>query len=80
MSDFNKGDLVILKSGGPVMTVADVGDYSPIHAEDAVKCVWFEEIKGTSTVKEYIFDPSNLEKYTKAAMTGGPLGVRRAGY
>lgn len=80
MSEFAKGDLVVLKSGGPVMTVADVGDYSPMHSEDAVKCVWFEEVKGTSTVKEHVFDPTNLEKHTKASIPTGSLGTRRTGY
>lgn len=36
MADFKKGDTVRVKSGGPLMTVAELGP------EDGVKCVWFD--------------------------------------
>ena len=42
MSDiqFKKGDLVQLKSGGPIMTIENIGEYgSP--SETKVKCTWF---------------------------------------
>ncbi len=42
MNRFKKGDLVILKSGGPVMTVEDMGDYLMGGGpQNGVKCVWF---------------------------------------
>lgn len=37
---FRPGDLVVLKSGGPVMTVAKVGP-SPISLKPVVCCVYF---------------------------------------
>lgn len=42
MAEFKKGDTVRLKSGGPLMTVADVGDFGPVGPADGVKCVWFD--------------------------------------
>jgi uncharacterized protein YodC (DUF2158 family) len=42
---FSKGDVVILKSGGPKMSVVDIGDYGPMGPEDGVKCVWFDKTK-----------------------------------
>ncbi|ATG94628.1 DUF2158 domain-containing protein [Paracidovorax citrulli] len=52
MSDFKKGDVVILKSGGPDMTIVDIGDYSPQYSESAAKCQWFDG----KTPREEIFD------------------------
>jgi uncharacterized protein YodC (DUF2158 family) len=43
------GDLVKLKSGGPVMTVVDVD-------EDEVTCVWFRKLR------EADFETVTLEK------------------
>ncbi len=62
MSGFAKGDVVQLKSGGPLMTVSDVGDYSKNMVsgpKEAVKCIWFDKEKPTSQV----FDAAVLEKY-----------------
>jgi len=39
------------------MTVADVGDYSPIHSDNAAKCVWFDKNKK----HEEIFDVELLK-------------------
>jgi len=41
MADFKPGDLVVLKSGGPVMTVDDVDKYG----QTGVSCVWFAGAK-----------------------------------
>ena len=43
MSDFKKGDVVRLKSGGPLMTV--VQEYSNHSQGPSVSCVWFYESK-----------------------------------
>jgi len=60
MDDIKKGDEVKLKSGGPVMTVQNIGDYSfGTGIEDGVLCVWFE---GTD-VKEKVFDRATLIKH-----------------
>jgi len=43
MAEFKKGDVVRLKSGGPLMTIQDFGDYSQstLGIQDGVSCVWF---------------------------------------
>jgi uncharacterized protein YodC (DUF2158 family) len=69
MSKFEKGDLVKLRSGGPVMTVADFGDYGPVKSKNGVKCVWFEKTKNY----EEVFDEAVLEKTSPS----GPIGSLR---
>ena len=61
--------VVQLISGGPRMSVTDVGDYGPTIT-DGVKCVWFdaknskcEEVFDAAVLKEYV--PLNL-KVTRA--------------
>ena len=41
--EFPPGDLVRVKSGGPVMTVAQVGKRAMME-DDAVWCTWFEKV------------------------------------
>ena len=60
MEQFQKGDVVRLKSGGPWMTITALGDYSgwtmrPAHT---ASCLWFEGQKKQETV----FDVAILEK------------------
>jgi uncharacterized protein YodC (DUF2158 family) len=43
--DFAAGDVVRLKSGGPLMTVEQIGKHS-MTQEDAVWCVWSETVGG----------------------------------
>lgn len=58
MSKFQKGDLVELKSGGPVMTVEEVGSFEyAAGITDGVKCVYFD---GNKRVSE-IFDAATLQ-------------------
>lgn len=59
MSDFNKGDQVKLKSGGPVMTVQNIGDYGPLGPEEGVSCTWFD---AKHVRNEHVFDAAVLEK------------------
>ncbi len=40
MNDLQKGDVVQLKSGGPLMTVQGLGQYTGL--EDGIHCVWFD--------------------------------------
>ena len=56
MSEFQPGDVVVLKSGGPKMTVDQTGDDSLGRA--AVWCDWFEGNKKISDT----FPPTSLEK------------------
>lgn len=55
---FKKGDVVMLRSGGPAMTVQNVGDYSPHKSEDGVECVWFNEKR---QLCNEVFDAAVLE-------------------
>lgn len=64
MVEFEKGDVVRLKSGGPSMTVIDIGDYSPLDAKDGVKCTWFDDKKKLNTE---VFDAAALERFKPAA-------------
>jgi uncharacterized protein YodC (DUF2158 family) len=49
-----KGDVVVLKSGGPKMTVQNFGEQKPgiLTNVNWVHCIWFEG----NTVYEYNFD------------------------
>jgi len=59
MSNFNVGDVVQLKSGGPLMTVHNIGDYSPTGPNPGLLCVWFDNAKKVQDV----FDPRAVEHY-----------------
>ncbi|MGH1438855.1 MAG: YodC family protein [Cellvibrionaceae bacterium] len=59
MSQIKKGDTVMLKSGGPIMTVQSIGDYSMSGIENGVLCVWFD----SNTPMEKVFDIDGLEIY-----------------
>jgi uncharacterized protein YodC (DUF2158 family) len=52
--EFNVGDLVKLKSGGPLMTVSEVDG-------DEVTCVWFPQAD-YSELREADFADATLEK------------------
>jgi len=52
MEDFKTGDVVKLKSGGPLMTVYDV-------TRKAITCQWFDEKKEIQYSK---FSAETLEK------------------
>ncbi len=59
MATFNEGDVVMLKSGGPPMTVDS-------HIEEGVRCVWFDK----SERKTSIFNENTLEKFEENAVSG----------
>lgn len=59
-SSFAIGDVVILKSGSPTMTVVDIGDYGPLGPNPGVKCFWF--VGGAK--KEDVFDPRTLSRHS----------------
>ena len=60
MEQFQKGDVVRLKSGGPFMKITALGDYSgwTMSPSDTASCIWFEGDKKQETV----FDIAILEK------------------
>lgn len=73
--NFNLGDLVRLKSGGPLMTVEQVGKLSQT-GEDAVWCTWFEKVGNRQVVQRDTFAPVLLEK---GEMPGiGTMRITRA--
>ncbi|WP_449412581.1 YodC family protein [Pandoraea soli] len=57
MSELAKGDVVHLKSGGPAMTIDDIGQYGYDDSTRA-KCVWFDG----KTRKEELFALHTLKK------------------
>jgi uncharacterized protein YodC (DUF2158 family) len=59
--EFKKGDVVRLKSGGPDMTVENVGERAMIGGE-AVFCAWFENTGRKQTLTRDAFEPESLEK------------------
>jgi uncharacterized protein YodC (DUF2158 family) len=57
MSDeFKKGDVVVLKSGGPSMTVHEV-------QSSQLYCIWFD---GTKKLGDY-FDPETVEPAARSS-------------
>lgn len=50
--DFSPGDVVELKSGGPKMTIENVGKYGMGATHDSANCVWFERMKRMEGVFE----------------------------
>jgi uncharacterized protein YodC (DUF2158 family) len=57
--DFNIGDVVRLKSGGPNMTVDNASG-------SRIQCVWFETIEGSQICNGQDFDQGTLEKVVSA--------------
>jgi uncharacterized protein YodC (DUF2158 family) len=66
--DFKAGDLVRMKSGGPLMTVEQVGKLTTTD-EDAVWCTWFEKVGNKQIVQHDTFPPVVLEKAEKSGMS-----------
>lgn len=58
MTEFKKGEVVQLKSGGPKMTIQDLADYGPMGPKDGALCVWFEK----AIRHEHVFDVAVLTK------------------
>jgi uncharacterized protein YodC (DUF2158 family) len=65
MEQFQPGEVVRLKSGGPWMIITTVGTYSgwTMRVADTVACRWFEGEKPQETV----FDVALLEKISARA-------------
>ena len=72
--NFAPGDLVCLKSGGPTMTVEQVGK-TMTSVGDEVFVVWFERVGPKQVVQRETFAPALLQK---VAPPSGPLRVSRA--
>jgi len=52
--EFKPVDLARLKSGGPLMTVDQVGQ-TAMTQEEAVWCVWFEKVGNKQVVQRDMF-------------------------
>lgn len=72
--EFVAGDLVRLRSGGPLMTVEQVGKTT--FDEDGVWCTWFERIGKRQVVQRETFAPIVLEKSARPKIS---VGVVRRG-
>ena len=58
MTDLKKGDLVSLKSGGPSMTIKNIGKYD-YHSYDSALCAYFNE---KNELVEKVFEFKTLVK------------------
>jgi uncharacterized protein YodC (DUF2158 family) len=58
MSKFKVGDVVILRSGGPAMTVTKV-------TSDAIVCEWFDN-KQSAQIKHFV--PDAIDIYTTPSL------------
>lgn len=56
MANWKPGDVVVLKSGGPPMTVAEPGGNPGGHPGHRVRCLWFAE----SRLERGEFPPETL--------------------
>jgi uncharacterized protein YodC (DUF2158 family) len=63
-NEFKPGDLVKVKSGGPVMTVEQVGITAMLE-EPAVRCVWFEKVGNKQVPQKETLSPVVLERAEK---------------
>lgn len=60
MSDFTKGDVVQLKSGGPAMTV------STKWGDGRILCAWFDSAE---KYQSQDFEPDSLKAYEPSMLT-----------
>lgn len=59
--EFAAGDVVRLRSGGPLMTVEKVGKLA-FTEDEAVWCAWFEREGSRQVAKRETFPPVTLVK------------------
>jgi len=60
--EFKAGDVVKLKSGGPVMTVTQAGTQA-MTGKKLVWCTWFAASKGEHKLEKGEFPPESLQKW-----------------
>jgi uncharacterized protein YodC (DUF2158 family) len=77
MEEFVPGDIVQLKSGGPVMTVEQVGKDS-MTGQDAVWCTWFEKVGNRQDRKTDTFSPVTLAKRNSPSAATFAVRTERA--
>lgn len=59
------GDVVMLKSGGPKMTIAAIGAFPTVGIERGAECVWFEKDES----KTKVFDSRVLVRWVPMPTT-----------
>lgn len=64
--EFETGDTVRLKSGGPLMTVEQTGEHYSVTGP-AVWCVWFEKVGSKQNVQRDTFPAAGLQKAEKTS-------------
>ncbi|EDZ3666756.1 YodC family protein [Citrobacter koseri] len=63
--NFNKGDTVRLKSGGPTMTIDNI---QTIKGNAVIVCTWFDK---DNKYFSQVFSPESLESFKPAASSVG---------
>lgn len=66
INEFAPGELVRLKSGGPVMTVEKTGQTAMFN-EEAVWVTWFDKVGSKQVVQRDTFAPVLLQKHVPSA-------------
>jgi uncharacterized protein YodC (DUF2158 family) len=59
--NFKIGDVVVLKSGGPKMTVEKIGPRNSNDPDIVARCLWFDNVQGNEQVKDGQFVPDTLK-------------------
>jgi len=65
--DFQLGDTVRLRSGGPLMTVDHIGPQRQGSDGDAALCSWFVTVKGKQERKNDWFELHSIKKVNTEA-------------
>lgn len=73
---FKAGDLVRLKSGGPLMTVESVGEHA-MSGGQMVWCVWSDKVGNKQVVQRDAFPPVALEPSQRPQPSFGVVGLTR---
>lgn len=63
--EFNLGDVVRLKSGGPVMTVSAISARAKLGAQ-TVQCEWFNQVDQTYELKSASFPIHSLKIFQRS--------------
>lgn len=69
MSEFKVKDVVQAISGGPLMTVVEVGNYEPLGPANGVRCQWFDTVKGIRKVSIEVLYADGLEMHDPGSMS-----------
>jgi uncharacterized protein YodC (DUF2158 family) len=68
--EFQPGDVVRLKSGGPLMTISSLGMERATSTTQGAYCSWFEATKGKQQKEQGWFPLTSLKKVNPDAESG----------